>query len=205
MADGLVLTHGAGGDAEAPLLVALATVLEARGLAVERYDLPFRQARRKGPPRRQDAARDRAGLTEAVHAMRGRATGRVCLGGQSYGGRQASILAAGEPGLADALLLLSYPLHPPGRRDAPRTAHFPELRTPALFVHGSVDPFGTLDEVETARRLIPARTELVPIEGAGHDLFRGRAPAVAQAIAAAFLDFIAKAPSRPPGSASQIY
>ena len=141
----------------------------------------------------------------AARTARHRFTGRVFLGGQSYGGRQASILAAGEPGLADALLLLSYPLHPPGRRDAPRTAHFPELRTPALFVHGSVDPFGTLDEVETARRLIPARTELVPIEGAGHALFRGRAPAVAQAIAAAFLDFIAKAPSRPPGSASQIY
>lgn len=201
MADGLVLTHGAGGDAQAPLLVALAAALEARGLAVERYDLPFRQARRKGPPRRQDAVRDRAGLTEAVQAMRGRATGRVFLGGQSYGGRQASILVAGEPGLADALLLLSYPLHPPGRRDVPRTAHFPELRTPALFVHGSVDPFGTLDEVETARRLIPARTELVPIEDAGHDLFRGRAPAVAQTIAAAFLDFIAAAPSRPPGPA----
>src|SRR5437016_482172 len=83
--------------------------------------------------------------------MRRRATGRLWLGGQSYGGRQASILAAGEAGLVDALLLLSYPLHPPGKSGERRTAHFPELRTPALFVHGSADPFGTLDEVESAR------------------------------------------------------
>ncbi len=195
MADGLVLTHGAGGDAEAPLLVALAAALEARGLAVQRYDLPYRQARRKGPPRPHDAARDRDGLRQAVESLRSRVTGRIFLGGQSYGGRQASILAAGAPGLADALLLLSYPLHPPGKHEAPRTVHFRDLGTPALFVHGSADPFGTLEEVETARRLIPARTALLPIEGAGHDLFRGRGFAVAQTIAAAFLDFGAAPPT----------
>ena len=192
VADGLVLTHGAGGSAEAPLLVALARLFEGRGLTVQRYDLPYRQARPKGPPRPQEAARDRAGLREAVEAMRRRATGRLWLGGQSYGGRQASILAAGEAGLVDALLLLSYPLHPPGKSGERRTAHFPELRTPALFVHGSADPFGTLDEVEAARALIPARTQLLPLDGAGHDLFRMRAPSVAETIAAAFVDFTAK-------------
>src|SRR5207247_342613 len=132
-------------------------LFEGRGLTVQRYDLPYRQARPKGPPRPHEAARDRAGLREAVEAMRHRATGRLWLGGQSYGGRQASILAAGEAGLVDALLLLSYPLHPPSKSGERRTAHFPELRTPALFVHGSADPFGTLDEVEAARARIPAR------------------------------------------------
>ena len=190
MADGLVLTHGAGGNAQAPLLVALATALEARGLTVHRYDLPFRQARPKGPPSPGGAARDREGLRHAVEAMRARVSGRVFLGGQSYGGRQASLLAAGEPGLVDALLLLSYPLHPPGRHGELRTAHFPELRTPALFAHGSADPFGTLDELEAARTLIPARTARLAIEGAGHDLTRGRAPGIPETIAAAFLDFV---------------
>ena len=64
--------------------------------------------------------------------------------------------------MADALLLLSYPLHPPGRAD--------QLRTPALFAHGSVDPFGSLAELEAARRLIPVRTSLIAIDGAGHGL-----------------------------------
>jgi predicted alpha/beta-hydrolase family hydrolase len=82
--------------------------------------------------------------------------------------------AAEQPQMADALLLLSYPLHPPGRADQPRTAHFHELRTPALFAHGSVDPFGSLMELETARRLIPVRTSLVAIDGAGHGL--GKSP-----------------------------
>jgi uncharacterized protein len=128
--------------------------------------------------------------------MRGRVRGRVFLGGHSYGGRQASILAAGEPGLADALLLLSYPLHPPRRPAELRTAHLLSLRTPALFAHGSRDPFATREEIEAARRLIPAATELVGFERAGHDLFRapGRSGAdVAAEIAAAFLAFAERA------------
>jgi len=189
---GLVLTHGAGGDARAPLLVALGEAFAERGVTVVRYDLPYRQASPSGPPRPSGAAKDRDGLREAVAAMRARVRGSVFLGGHSYGGRQASILAAGEPGLADALLLLSYPLHPPRRPAELRTAHLPNLRTPALFAHGSRDPFATRDEIEAARRLIPAATALVGLEGAGHDLFRapGRAGADAAAeIAVAFLAF----------------
>ena len=172
-----------------PFLMALAKAFEAGGLTVLRYELPFRQARPKGPPRPSDAARDRDGLRQAVRSMRTQVSGRVFLGGQSYGGRQASILAAGESGLVDALLLLSYPLHPPGRHGEPRTAHFPALTTPALFVHGTADPFGALDEMESARTLIPARTSLLPIEGAGHDLHRGGGRGAVEAIVAAFLRF----------------
>src|SRR2546430_4846787 len=153
MADGLVLTHGAGGSAEAPLLVALARLFEGRGLTVQRYDLPYRQARPKGPPRPQEAARDRAGLREAVEAMRRRAPGRLWLGGQSYGGRQASILAAGEAGLVDALLLLSYPLHPPGKPGERRTAHLSGVPTPALFLPGSAGPLRTPRQGEAAAAL----------------------------------------------------
>src|SRR5207244_11350832 len=102
----------------------------ARGLTVLRYDLPFRQASRTAPPRPAGAARDREGLRQAVAAMRLRLGGRVFLGGQSYGGRQASMLAAGEAGLVDGLLLLSYPLHPPARPAEPRHATRPAPNAP---------------------------------------------------------------------------
>jgi len=171
---GLVLTHGAGGNCQAPLLVAAATAFCAAGVAVLRVDLPFRQRRAKGPPSPSGAAADRAGLREAVAALRALVTGRVCLGGQSYGGRQATMLAAEAPGTADGLLLFSYPLHPPGRPDRLRTEHFPRLAVPALFVQGTADPFGSIAELEAAVTLIPAPTRLIAIDGAGHDLRRGR-------------------------------
>jgi hypothetical protein len=84
------------------------------------------------------------------------------------------MLLSEEPGLVAALLLLSYPLHPPGKPASPRTAHFPALEQPALFVHGSRDPFGTIEELRLAIALIPARKELIEIAGAGHDLLRGK-------------------------------
>jgi predicted alpha/beta-hydrolase family hydrolase len=172
--DGLVLTHGAGGDCRMPLVVAVADAFVGRGLAVLRVDLPFRQKRPHGAPSPSDAARDRGGLRAAVAALRGMVPGRVFLGGQSYGGRQASMLAAEDPGLAAALLLLSYPLHPPAKPERLRTEHFPALKTPALFVHGARDPFATEAELRAALALIPARTELVELARAGHELARGR-------------------------------
>src|SRR5207302_2374110 len=106
----------------------------------------------------------------AVEVLRNRAGGRVFLGGHSYGGRMASMLAAQEPSVADGLLLLSYPLHPPRKALQLRTAHFPRLHTRALFIHGTRDPFGSVEEMEAALTLIPAHQQLVPVEGAGHEL-----------------------------------
>src|SRR6266478_6074324 len=174
---GLVLTHGAGSDCNAPLLVALAAAFAARAVTVLRCDLPYRQARRTGPPHPGSAALDRTGLKRAVALLRRLCPSRIFLGGQSYGGRQASMLAAEEPQLADALVLLSYPLHPPGKPAQLRTAHFPALRTPALFVSGDRDEFGTPDELKAAIVLITARTEMETIKSAGHDLKRGSAAA----------------------------
>jgi predicted alpha/beta-hydrolase family hydrolase len=156
-----------------PLLIVLARAFAAEGLCVLRCDLPFRQKRPRGAPSRTDAAGDRAGLKDAVGAIRAIVSGRVFLGGQSYGGRQASMLAAEEPALVDGLLLLSYPLHPPGKPERPRTDHFPSLRTPALFLHGSRDPFAASEELRTAIALIPARTALIELEHAGHELAHG--------------------------------
>jgi predicted alpha/beta-hydrolase family hydrolase len=173
--DCLILTHGAGSNCDSPLLVALADAFCASGLTVLRCDLPFRQLHPHGPPPRGSAERDQQGLRAAIASMRRHASGRIFLGGHSYGGRQASMLCAtelelAESGLADRLLLLSYPLHPPRRPTEMRTAHFPNLQTPALFVHSMHDGFGSIDELSAALKLIPAPTELLPIAGAGHEL-----------------------------------
>jgi predicted alpha/beta-hydrolase family hydrolase len=168
--DCLVLAHGAGSNCNAPLLVALAEAFCSAGFTVLRCDLPFRQLRPNGPPPRGSAERDQQGLRAAATCMRRQTSGRLFLGGHSYGGRQASMLASDEPSVADRLLLLSYPLHPPQRPSELRTAHFPRLQVPALFVHGTHDGFGSIDEVAAALTLIPARTQLQEVAGAGHEL-----------------------------------
>jgi uncharacterized protein len=172
--DCLILTHGAGANCNAPLLVALAEAFAASGLAVLRCDLPFRQVRPQGPPPRGSAERDQQGLQAAVDSMRRHFPGRIFLGGHSYGGRQASMLAAAKPGLVERLLLLSYPLHPPQRPSELRTAHFPGLQTSALFVLGAKDGFASIHEMTEALKLIPAQTELTTVEGTGHELMTKR-------------------------------
>jgi uncharacterized protein len=181
--DGLVLTHGAGSNCQTPLLIVLAETFAEAGFIVLRCDLPYRQDRPYGPPGPGDAKRDRAGLKNALAVLKSVATGRVFLGGHSYGGRQASMLCAElaqkapeeAAELAAGLLLLSYPLHPPRKPEQLRTQHFFHLQTPALFVQGTRDPFGSIAEIEQALKLIPAKTKLLPVEGAGHDLgFKGK-------------------------------
>jgi predicted alpha/beta-hydrolase family hydrolase len=176
---GLVLTHGAGSNCQAPLLVAIAETFSSAGFFVLRCDLPFRQDRPYGPPSPHDGKRDRAGIRNAHIALKKIVTGPVYLGGHSYGGRQSSMLCAeqteADPEAAAGLLLLSYPLHPPRKPAQLRTQHFFNLRTPALFVEGTRDPFGTVEEIEQAMKLIPAKTRLLTVEGAGHDLgFKGK-------------------------------
>jgi uncharacterized protein len=174
--DALVLTHGAGSNCNAPLLIALSEIFAENGYSVLRCDLPFRQKKPTGPPFPGNAERDRDGLRNAVMALRKNVAGRIFVGGHSYGGRQASILCAAEHELVSGLLLLSYPLHPPRKPEQLRTQHLPNLRTPSLFVHGTRDPFGSIEELRRALQLIPAKTELIAVEGAGHDLgFTGKA------------------------------
>jgi hypothetical protein len=169
---GLVLTHGAGANCQTALLIGVSEAFAMLGFAVLRCDLAFRQRRPHGPPSPSTSPADRDGLRTAVSYLRGRVGGPVVLGGHSYGGRQATMLAAEEPGVAEALLLLSYPLHPPNKPAQLRTAHFPQLRTPALFVSGTKDPFGSPEELREALELVPGRHELRLVENAGHDLKR---------------------------------
>ena len=188
--DFLVLTHGAGGDSNAALLVAVAEEFVAAGISVLRCDLPYRQRRPHGPPSPTTAKEDQEGLRRAVALMKEQFGGRAFLGGSSYGGRQATLLLASDPGLVEGLLLLSYPLHPPGKPAQLRTAHFPQLRTPSLFVSGTKDVFGTIDELQAAIKLIPVRTVLVQIDGGTHGLSKsGTTKVVAGIVQRKFSDF----------------
>ena len=165
-----MLTHGAGGNCKAPLLVALGELLCRVGIDGTALRPAVPAAASTGPPSPSDAKTDQAGLRRAVDLMKDQFAGPAFLGGSSYGGRQASMLVASEPSLVEGLLLLSYPLHPPGRPAQLRTAHFSSLRTPTLFVSGTKDTFGSIEELEGAIKLIPARTKLVSIAGAPHGL-----------------------------------
>jgi len=182
----IALTHGAAGNCDAPLLKALAQAFADIGILALRFDLPYRQSRPHGPPFPAQAARDREGISRAAEAMRELSGGRVYLGGHSYGGRQTTMVAAENPALAGALLLLSYPLHPPGKPDRARKEHFASLKTPALFVHGTRDAFGSVAEMESALKLIPAPAELEIIAGAAH----GVPPSSAQRVVERFVRFL---------------
>ncbi|MEE6175617.1 alpha/beta hydrolase family protein [Mycobacterium sp. 050134] len=165
----VVLTHGAGGNRESPLLQQICDEWARRGWLAVRYNLPFRRRRPTGPPS-GSAATDRAGIAEAITLCRGLAGGPLLAGGHSYGGRQTSMAVAAGDAVVDALTLFSYPVHSPGKPERPRTEHLPDIRVPTMFTHGTSDPFGSPAEVRAAAALIAAPTEVVEITGARHDL-----------------------------------
>lgn len=165
----VVLTHGAGGSRESPLLKKICDEWARRGWLAVRYNLPYRQRRPKGPPS-GSATKDRAGVVEAIELARGLTDGPVMAGGHSYGGRMTSMVIADKAADVDVLALFSYPLHPPGKPERARTEHLPRIPAPTVFTHGTADPFGTIDELRPAAALIAARTEIVEITGARHDL-----------------------------------
>ena len=176
----MALFHGAGGNCRAPLMMAIANAFADQGYAVLRCDLAFRQERPTGPPH-GSPQRDQEGIRLGAQALREAAPNcPLILAGHSYGGRQATMVASEAPQTADALLLLSYPLHAPGKPEAPRSEHFPKLRTPAFFVHGTRDTFGTIEELNAALKAIPARHELHAVEGGRHGLPPALAPSIAE-------------------------
>ncbi len=165
----VVLTHGAGGSRDAPLLKKICDEWARRGWLAVRYNLPYRRRRPKGPPS-GSAAADQAGVVEAIELAHTVTDGPVIAGGHSYGGRMTSMVVAEGAARIDVLTLSSYPLHPPGKPDRLRTEHLPSIAAPTVFTHGTSDPFGTIDELRAAAALIPASTELVEVTGARHDL-----------------------------------
>ncbi|TDO07922.1 hypothetical protein EV580_5491 [Mycobacterium sp. BK086] len=165
----VMLTHGAGGSRESPLLIRICDEWASRGWLAVRYNLPYRRRRPKGPPS-GSAAGDRDGIVEALTLARTLANGPVIAGGHSYGGRMTSMVAAEHSDLLNVLTLFSYPLHPPGKPDRLRTEHFGAITVPTVFTHGTSDPFGSIDDVREAARGITGPVEIVEVTGARHDL-----------------------------------
>ncbi len=165
----VVLTHGAGGSRESPLLQQVCDEWARRGWLAVRYNLPYRRRRPTGPPS-GSATTDRAGIVEAITLCRSLADGPLIAGGHSYGGRQTSMVVAADEAPVDVLTLFSYPVHPPGKPERPRTEHLPDITVPTVFTHGTSDPFGTPEELRDAAALITGTTAVVEIAGARHDL-----------------------------------
>ena len=178
MTTGLLLTPGASATREQPSLVALDEAVTALGVVVDRIDFPYTRAGRKAPDRPPV-------LLESVRAgAAGLDVDDLYLGGRSMGGRICSMaVAEGLVPNARGLVLVSYPLHPPGKPDRLRTDHFPRLDVPCLFVSGTRDTFGTREELERETAAIPGEVTHVWIDGGDHGLRRKDA-AVAAAVTA---------------------
>lgn len=172
---GLFLTPGAGSNADHPSLLAIEAAVAP--LPVIRHDFPYRRAGRRAPDRAPVL------IADVVGAVPG--AGWV-LGGRSMGGRICSMAVA--DGLAAAgLVLISYPLHPPGKPDRLRTEHLPRIEVPCLFVSGTRDAFGTPAELEAATATIPGEVTHVWVEGKGHDL-KGSDQLIAESVVAFLAD-----------------
>ncbi len=184
----LLLAHGAGADCTHHTLVAVDdAVVESHRIPTRRFDFPYRAAGKKAPDRAPVAMAAVVDEAASLVAEAGCRANRLVLGGRSFGGRMCSMAVAnGLP--AAGLVLLSYPLHPPGKPDRLRIEHFPELFVPVLFIGGDADPFGTKAEFKKAVRAIPGPVTMVWMNG-GHDP-RG----VDEMIAMAVLEWIENLP-----------
>jgi predicted alpha/beta-hydrolase family hydrolase len=164
-AGALLLTPGSSGSADHHTLVAIEQAVAP--MPVARIDFPNRRAGKKSPDRPDRAV---ACIREEAELLRARAAvaaGSLVFGGRSFGGRMCSLaVAEGLP--AAGLVLLSYPLHPPGKPDKLRTEHFDDITVPCLFVSGERDPFGSPDEFALAVKKIAGPVTQVWVPGT-HD------------------------------------
>ncbi len=171
----VLLAHGAGVDIDHPWMAGMSAALARRGFAVMRFRYPYMelaaQLARRRPPDPASVLED--AHHDALEELRRRfPKRRWLLAGKSLGARISTHIAA-KGAHAHGLVLLGYPLHPPGKPERERSEHFATLAQPALFVHGSRDEFGTLAELRSALRRYSGRTELEPIEGGDHSFERG--------------------------------
>lgn len=163
----VLLAPGAGSDRDHPTLVALEEALAPR--PVRRMDFPYRREGRRAPDRPPVLLAALAAEVAALRADARVAPRRILLGGRSMGGRMCSVLVA-DGQQAAGLLLISYPLHPPGKPDRLRVDHFGRIGVPVLFVSGDRDPFGSPGELEAAGAAIAGPVTYCWIPGGRHDL-----------------------------------
>lgn len=176
----LLLFPGAGSGSDHPSLRAIEAALAP--LPVARRDFPYRREGRRAPDRAPKLVASVVAEAEQLGAELGVAQRHLALGGRSMGGRMCSMaVAEGLP--AAALVLVSYPLHPPGRPDRLRIEHLPRLEVPCLFVSGTRDAFGTPEELQAHTAAIPGPVTHEWIDGKAHDL-RGADDQVAAVVAA---------------------
>lgn len=176
----LILGHGAGAPQTHPWMVAMAEAIAAQGLRVVTFNFLYTEGKRRMPDRPPVLEATWRAAIDAVRARSG--AGRLFIGGKSMGGRIATMVAAGEGVDVAGLVLLGYPLHPPGKPKQLRVAHLPKIRAPMLFVQGSRDPFGGPEELAPFLVGMPAGTRLFAVDGGDHSLARpkssGETPAV---------------------------
>ena len=188
---GLLLAPGAGSDRTHHTLVAIEAAVTP--LPVVRMDFPYRKEGRRAPDRAPKLVASVVAEVQAFEARYAVAPGRLVLGGRSMGGRMCSLaVAEGLPALG--LVLISYPLHPPGQPEKLRVDHLPSLHLPCLFVTGTRDPFGTPGELTAATADIPGPVTHHWIEGGRHEL-KGSDDEICQAVGAWLRD-LGRSPSR---------
>lgn len=188
-----MLWPGAGSGRDHPGLVAIEEALAP--LPVHRVDFPYRREGRRAPDRAVKLVASVRAEVAAIAELLGTTTGRLVIGGRSMGGRMCSMAAAGatgatarsaprteEPLGVAGVVLVAYPLHPPGRPEKLRTEHLPDLSVPTLWISGDRDPFGTPEELAAARALPPGPVTSVTVPGGRHEL-AGADDAVAGAVA----------------------
>jgi predicted alpha/beta-hydrolase family hydrolase len=165
----LILAHGAGAPQLHPFMVSFARALSERGLDVLTFNFLYTEQRRKVPDRMPQLVACYRAVIETARAAIPSAREWLFIGGKSMGGRAATHVAEADSALPLAgLVLLGYPLHPPGRPDQPRDAHLPGVKRPMLFVQGSRDTFGTPSELKPIlASLLPLPT-LHHVEGGDH-------------------------------------
>lgn len=193
----VLLAHGAGADMHAATLTTVADALADAKVPSLRFQFPYRTAGRRAPDRPPVLA---AAVREAAAELARRTKlprERLVLGGRSMGGRVCSLVVGdgADPLPALGLVLLGYPLHPPGKPEQLRVEHFPRLRVPCLFVSGTRDAFGTPDELRAAAKKVRGRVSWHWIDTGDHGFKPLKSSGLTQAealagTAAAVVDFV---------------
>jgi predicted alpha/beta-hydrolase family hydrolase len=174
----LILGHGAGAGQASSFMVSFATALAARGIETVTFNFLYMEQGRRLPDSKDKLE---ACYRAVIETVARRKSGRGRLGGKSMGGRIASqVAAAGAPEVA-GLVLLGYPLHPPGKKDQLRDKHLPQVKAPMLFVQGSRDAFGTPQELQPILGKLEAPAELYEVAGGDHSFKVPKSAGVAQA------------------------